>query len=85
MHAKSLDCVPLFVTQWTVALQDPLSVGLLKQEYQRGLPGTPPGHLPNPVTEPESLMYPALASEFLTISATWEALYKGRSYEKSRV
>ena len=40
------------------------------------VPCTSPGDLPNPAIEPASLMYPALACEFFTISATWEALYK---------
>ena len=39
-----------------------------------GLPCPPPGDLPNPGTEPTSLMSPALADGFFTTSATWEAL-----------
>ena len=31
------------------------------------------GHLPHPGIEPVSLMSPALADEFFTTSATWEA------------
>ena len=38
----------LFVTPWTIALQAPLSVGFLKQEYWSGLPFPTPVHLPNP-------------------------------------
>ena len=33
----------------------------------------PPGDLPNPGVEPESLMSPALAGGFFTTSAIWEA------------
>ena len=33
----------------------------------------PPGDLPKPKIEPESLMSPALTGRFFTISATWEA------------
>ena len=33
----------------------------------------PPGDLPNPGIKPVSLMSPALAGEFFTTSATWEA------------
>ena len=33
----------------------------------------PQGDLPDPGIEPGSLMSPAVASEFFTISATWEA------------
>ena len=46
---------------WTVAHQAPLSLGFSRQEYWSGLPCPPPGDLPDPGTEPMSLMYPALA------------------------
>ena len=71
--------VCLFVTPWTVALQAPLSMGFSKQEYWSGLPCPPPGGLPNPGLEPESLMSPALAGRFLTPSAIWEALGRCKS------
>ena len=61
--------VQLFMTPWTVACQAPLSMGFSKQEYWSGLPCPPPGDLPNPGTEPESLMSPVLAGEFFTTSA----------------
>ena len=48
--------------------------GFSRQEYWRGLPCPPPGDLPNPGMEPSSLMSPALAGRFFTISATWEPL-----------
>ena len=35
--------------------------------------GPLPGDLPNPGTEPTSLMFPALAGGFFTTSTTWEA------------
>ena len=63
-----------FMTLWTVALQDPLSMGFSRQEYWSGLPRPPPGDLPDPGIEPVSPMSPALAGGFLTASATWEAL-----------
>ena len=62
--------VRLFTTLWTVARQAPLSMGFSKQEYWNGLSFLPPGDLPNPGTEPASLMSPALAGEFFTTSAT---------------
>ena len=65
--------VQLFMTPWTVACQAPLSMGFSKQEYWNGLSCPPPGDLPNPGTEPESLMSPALAGGFFTTNATWEA------------
>ena len=61
------------VTLWTVARQAPLSRGFPTQAYWNGLPCPPPGDLPNPGTEPASLMSSALAGKFFTTSATWEA------------
>ena len=53
--------------------QAPLSVGFSRQEYWSGLPGPPPGVLPDPGIKPASPMSPALAGSFFTTSATWEA------------
>ena len=47
--------------------------GILQQEHWSGLPCPPPGDLPDPGIELESLMSPALAGGFFTSSATWEA------------
>ena len=44
------------VTLWTVAHQGPLSMGFSRQEYWSGLPCSPPEDLPDPGTEPASLM-----------------------------
>ena len=66
--------VRLFVIPWTVARQAPLSMGFSRQEYWSGLPCPPPGDLPHPGIEPESLTSPALAGSFFTTSAAWEAL-----------
>ena len=57
----------------TVARQAPPSMGFSRQEYWSGLPLPSPGDLPNPGTEPTSLMSPALAGGFFTTSSTWEA------------
>ena len=38
VKVKSLSCVRLFVTPWTVAYQAPLSMGFSRQEYWSGLP-----------------------------------------------
>ena len=40
---KSLSCIQLFATPWTVACQAPLSVGFSRQEYWSGLPFPSPG------------------------------------------
>ena len=42
----------MFVTPWTVAHQDLLSMGFPRQEYWGGLPCPPPRDLPNPGIEP---------------------------------
>jgi len=38
-------------TPWTVAHQDPLSMGFSRQEYWSGLPFPSPGDLPDPGIE----------------------------------
>ena len=45
----------LTVTPWTVACQDPLSVGFSRQEYWSGLPFPSPEDLSDPGIEPGSL------------------------------
>ena len=70
---KSLSCVRLFATPWTVARQAPLSMGLSRQEHWSGLPFPSQGDLSDPGIEPASLMSPALAGSFCTIRTTWEA------------
>ena len=64
--------VQLFATLWTAAHQAPLPMGFSRQESWSGLPFPSPGHLPNPGTEPASLMSPALTGAFFTSSAIWE-------------
>ena len=49
-----LSRVRLFVTPWTVAHQAPLSMGLSRQEYWRGLSFPSPGDLPDSEIEPGS-------------------------------
>jgi len=44
-----------------------------RQEYWSGLPCPPPGDLPDPGIEPESLTSSALAGGFFTTSTNWEA------------
>ena len=64
MHAHSR--VQLFVTPCTTACVTPRSIGFSQQEYWSGLPFPPSGFLPNPVIEPVSPAYPALAGGFFT-------------------
>ena len=56
----------------TVALQAPLSMGILQARTWSGLPCPPPGDLLNPGMETASLMSPVLADEFFTTSAPGE-------------
>ena len=51
---KSFSHVQFFVTPWTVACQDPPSMGFSRQEYWSGLPFPSPGDLPDPGIEPRS-------------------------------
>ena len=55
-----------FATTWTIALQVPLFIRFLRQEYWSGLPFPSLEDLPNPGTEPTSLAPPALAGGFFT-------------------
>ena len=63
VKVKSLSCVRLFVTWWTVAYQAPLSMGFSRQEYWSGLPFPSLQDLPNPGIEPG---FPALEADALT-------------------
>ena len=49
---KSLICVRLFATPWTVAHQAPLSMEFSRQEYWSRLPFPSPGDLPNQESNP---------------------------------
>ena len=65
VKVKSLSCVRLFATPWTVAYQAPPSMGFSRQECWSGLPLPSPGDLPNPGIKPgsPSLQEDALPSE----------------------
>ena len=45
VKVKSVSCVQLFLTLWTVAHQASLSMGFSRQEYWSGLPFPSPSHL----------------------------------------
>ena len=62
-EVKSLSCVRLFATPWTIAYQAPPSMGFFRQEYWSGLPFSSPEDLPNPGIEPGS---PTLQADTLT-------------------
>ena len=66
-------CVQLSETLWIIAFQAPLSMGFFRQEYWSGLLCPPPGDLPDPGMESNSLMSTALADKFFTTSTIWGA------------
>ena len=65
LKVKSLSCVQLFATPWTIAYQAPLSMGFSRQGFWSGLPFPSPEDLPNPGIKPGSpiLQADALPSE----------------------
>ena len=73
VRAKSFSHVPLFATLRTGAHPALLFMGFSRREDWSGLPYPSPGDLSNSGIEPLALMSPALADEFFTTSATWEA------------
>ena len=63
VKVKSLSCVWLFATLWTVAYQALLSMGFSRQEYWSALPFPSPGDFPDPGIKPGS---PTLQADALT-------------------
>ena len=59
--AKSLSCVQLFATTWTIAYQAPPSMGFSRQGSWSGLPLPSPGDLPDPGIQPRSSILQAVA------------------------
>ena len=74
--------VQLFVTLWTVVGQAPPSMGFSRRDYRSGLPCPPPRNIPNPGIKLQSLISPALAGGFFTISTIWEVLSKCTPHTK---
>ena len=72
--ARSLGCVWLFATPWTVVCQAPLSMGFFRQKYWGKLPFPTPGDLFNPGIKPSSLVSPALAGEFFFFFLYWRII-----------
>ena len=77
VHAKSVHSYLTFCDLWTVTHQAPLFREFSRKEYWSGLPGPPPGDLPNPGIKSMSLMSPAWAEQFFITSTTWDALGLG--------
>ena len=66
VHTRVLSHVWLFVTLWTEARKASLSMGFSRQEYWGGLPGPPPGDLPDPGIKPTSPASPVSAGRYFT-------------------
>ena len=79
---KSLSCVRLFATPWTVAHQVPLSMGFSRQEYWSGLPFPSPEDLPEPGFEPRS---PALQADALPSEPPGKPVASSAVVQKRRV
>ena len=75
MCAKWLQSCLALCNPWTAPHQDPLSMGLSRQEYWSRLQCPPPADLPDPGIKLISLTSPASADKFFTTGSTWEALY----------
>ena len=69
---KSLSCVQLFATPWTVAYQASPSMGFSWQGYWIGLLFPSPGDLPDPGIEPK---FPALQADTLPSEPPGKPLY----------
>ena len=61
-------CIHLFVTQWTITCQVPLSMGFSRQEYWSRLPCPPSGDLPDPGIKHTFLECPPLQMDSLPLS-----------------
>ena len=61
-------CFQLFATPWTRACQAPLSMEFFWQQYWSGLPFSTPRDLPDPGTEPGSLVPPAWQEDSFLLS-----------------
>ena len=59
VKVKSLSCVQLFGTPWTLAYQASPSMGFSRHEYWSGLQFPSPGDLPDPGIEPGSPTFQA--------------------------
>ena len=68
--ARAVDQKCLFVSPWTIAHQDPLSMWLFRQKYWSGLPFPPPGNIPESRIKLAPPVSPALASRVFTTVQT---------------
>ena len=73
---KSLSCIRLFETPWTITYQAPLFMGFSRQEYWSGLPFPSPGDLPDPRIEPG---FPTLQIDTLLSEPPGKPELRGKS------
>ena len=73
VSAQLLTCIQLFATSWTVALQDPLSMGFPRQKYWHWLLFPSPEDLSDPRIKPVS---PEQPGWFFTAEPTRKVLLK---------
>ena len=73
MRAKSLHCVPLYATPWSVACQAPLSTGILQERILEN--ALLQGIFPTPGSNPHLLCLLLWQVGSRHTSPTWEALY----------
>ena len=67
--SQSFSHVQVSAAPWTIiAHEAPLSMGFPSQEYWSMLSCSSPGDLPNPGTEPTSLVSPALQADSLPLA-----------------
>ena len=86
-HTKSTVCVCVFSRSvlsnslWPHRLycQAPLPMGFLSPEHWSGLPCPPPGHLPEPGTEPAFPAVFALAGGFFTTVLPGNQVYSNKN------
>jgi len=85
MHTCSVMSTWLFVNPWTVARQAPLSMGFPKAKILEWIAVSTPGNLPDPETEPMSLVSPALAGGFFTTVPPGKLnTYTTKAYHKKK-
>ena len=79
---RSLNCIWLFATPWTITRQAPLSVKFSRQEYCSGFSLPVSGDLPNPGIEPMVFVSPELQVDSLLLSHSPNVPVCGQSYSR---
>ena len=85
VYAKPLQWLAALCDPMDLARQAPLSMGFSRQEYWSGLSCPPPGDLPSPRMEPESISSLALATSLPTSSTTWRSPTEARRVAKAEM